>query len=331
MTIRLSNNPHIRPFAILLGATVVLALLDRSGRFLSIATAFSTLQTLSITGLVALGLGLSMMIRNFDISVVGVFSLAGCIAVMTGGANPWIGVAIAVGVGVAVGFIQGLIVVVFRIGSVGVTLGGLLICVGLAHVLTENRAVPYDSLDVSLAMSKPLLKIFSIRSLIVFVIFFVVAAIISFTRLGRDVIATGSDRQSAAIAGVAVDRLTIAVLTFSGFCAALSGVLLAYSLASASPSGLSDVIVPAAAAAILGGVSLGGGTGRPLGILAGALVIATMRSGLNAIGGPPSLNDIAMGTVLFIVAVVDGRYFLRRFGLDRRRKTRSTAIPGVSA
>jgi ribose/xylose/arabinose/galactoside ABC-type transport system permease subunit len=316
---RWGKNPHLRPYAILLAAIAVLALADRSGRFLSIQTAFSTLQTFSITGLVALGLGLSMMIRNFDISVVGVFSLAGCIAVMTGEQAPWLGIAVALAMGLAVGTIQGLIVVGFRIGSVGVTLGGLLICVGLAHVLTENRAVPYDNLSVSLLMSLRIADVFSVRSIVVLAIFAVAAGVIGFTRLGRDVIATGSDRQAAAIAGVAVNRITVAVLAFSGVCAALSGAMLSYSLASASPSGLSDVIVPAAAAAILGGVSLGGGTGRPLGIVAGALTIAVMRSGLNAIGGPPSLNDIAMGAILFIVAIVDGRHFARRLRLPRIR------------
>ncbi len=311
------SDPQIRPFIVLMASIALLALADTSGRFLTIATAFSTLQNFTNIGLVALGLGLTMMIRNFDISVVGVFSLAGCIAVMTGDTHPLLGIALAVGAGVTIGLIQGVIVVGFRLGSVGVTLGGLLICVGIAHVMTENRAVPYDNLPVSLALNAPIAGIFSIRNIVALAIFGLAAVIISFTRLGRDLIATGSDRQSAAIAGVAVGRLTIATLAFSGFCSALSGAMLSYSLASASPSGLSEVIVPAAAAAILGGVSLGGGSGRPLGIVAGALTLAVMRSGLNAIGGPSNLNDIAMGTILFVVAILDGHHFARHFGLSK--------------
>ncbi len=145
------------------------------------------------------------------------------------------------------------------------------------------------------------------------------ACVIAWTRLGRDLIATGSDRQAAAIAGVGVDQLTIAALGFSGFCSALSGALLSYSLASASPAGLSEVIVPAAAAAILGGVSLGGGTGRPFGIVAGALTLAVMQSGLNAIGGPAYLNDVAMGAILITVAILDGDHFARRTGFFQVR------------
>jgi ribose/xylose/arabinose/galactoside ABC-type transport system permease subunit len=81
---------------------------------------------------------------------------------------------------------------------------------------------------------------------------------------------------------------------------------------------LSDVIAPAAAGAILGGVSLGGGTGRPLGIMAGALILAVLRSGLNAVGAPPFVNDIAMGGVLLTVAILDGPYLARRLIAVRR-------------
>jgi ribose/xylose/arabinose/galactoside ABC-type transport system permease subunit len=81
---------------------------------------------------------------------------------------------------------------------------------------------------------------------------------------------------------------------------------------------LSEIIGPAAAGAILGGVSLGGGSGRPWGIAAGALTLAVLRSGLNAVGAPPFVNDIAMGAVLLIVTILDGPYLTRRLIVGRR-------------
>jgi ribose/xylose/arabinose/galactoside ABC-type transport system permease subunit len=80
-----------------------------------------------------------------------------------------------------------------------------------------------------------------------------------------------------------------------------------------------DVLVPAAAAAILGGVSLGGGSGRPLGIATGALILAVLRSGLNAVEAPPFVNDIAMGAILLTVAILDGSYLMRRVSWAARR------------
>jgi ribose/xylose/arabinose/galactoside ABC-type transport system permease subunit len=272
---------------------------------------------------VTLGLGLTMMIREFDLSVVGMYGMAGCIAVLTGTHHPWLGLWLALAIGLVAGIVQGFIIVRLQLSSVGVTLGGLLIFVGIAFVLTESRSLPYDNLGVALLLNERIGAVFSIRSMVALTFFAGAAVIFAWTRLGRDIIAIGSDRGAAVTSGVKVDLLTIGVFAFSGLCAALSGVLLSYSLASASPAGLSDVIAPAAAGAILGGVSLGGGVGRPLGIAAGALTLAVLRSGLNAVGAPPFVNDITMGAVLLVVAALDGPYLARRLIAARRSARRA--------
>jgi ribose/xylose/arabinose/galactoside ABC-type transport system permease subunit len=246
------------------------------------------------------------------------FGMAGCVAVLTGTQDPWLGVTLALAIGLATGLAQGFIIVRLHLASVGVTLGGLLVCAGIAAVLTENRSLPYDNLPVALVLNARFAGIFSIRSVVALAFFAIAALVFAWTRLGRDIVAIGSDRRAAITAGVGVDGLIAGVFAFSGLCAALSGVLLSYSLASASPAGLSEVIGPAAAGAILGGVSLGGGSGRPLGIAAGALTLAVLRSGLNAIGAPPFVNDIAMGVVLLLVAILDGPHLARRLIGGRR-------------
>ena len=302
----------LRPVLILAACIAGLALVG--GReFLTLATAASSLETFATVGLVALGLGLTMMIREFDLSVVGMYSMAGCIAVVLGAGNPWLGLVVALAVGVVAGLLQGWIIVRLRLGSVGVTLGGLLVFAGIAYVVTENRALPYDNMAVALGLSAPIAGIFTIRSLVAVAIFAVAALFFGLTRYGRDIVAVGSDRRAAMTAGVGVDALIIGIFAFTGSCAALSGALLSYSLASASPSGLSDVIVPAAAAAILGGVSLAGGSGRPLGIAVGVLTLAVLRAGFNAVGAPPYVNEVAMGAILLTVAVLDAPDLVRRW------------------
>jgi len=313
------QGPHVRPFAVLAACIVLLTAIDgEQGRFLSAATAYSTLQTFATISLVTLGLGLTMMIREFDLSVVGMYGMAGCIAVLSGTLHPWLGLWIALAVGLAAGLAQGFIIVRLHLSSVGVTLGGLLVFVGIAYVLTESRSLPYDNIVVALRLNERIGGIFSIRSLVALVFFTALALVFAWTRLGRDIIAIGSDRRAAMTAGVKVDALMIGIFAFSGLCAALSCVMLSYSLASASPAGLSYVIAPAAAGAILGGVSLGGGSGRPLGIAAGALTLAVLRSGLNAVGAPPFVNDITMGAVLLTVAILDGPHLTRRLMAARR-------------
>lgn len=306
-------DPDLRPYLIFIGAFVLLAVVDLEyGRFLTRGTAFSTAQLFATLAPVTLGLGLTMMVREYDISVAGMFSLAGCVAVATGAESPLLGLVLAVVVGAAGGFVQGLIMVGLRLSSLGVTLGGLLTFSGIAYVMTENRALNYSNMDVALQMNAQIAGIFSLRSLTAIALFGVAALVMAYTRVGRDVIGMGSDRRAALIAGVKTDRILIGVFTLSGMLTALSGALLAYSLATASPSGLSDVLVPATAAAILGGVSLSGGTGKPLGIAVGVLVLCLLRSGLNAVGASPHMQNIATGAVLIVVAISDGPALARR-------------------
>jgi ribose/xylose/arabinose/galactoside ABC-type transport system permease subunit len=306
-------NRSVRPYLLLVVITVVLWILDGGrGVFFTTSTAFSVLQQFATIGLIALGLGLSMIIREIDLSVAGMMSLSGCIAVLTGASQPGLGVALAVVFGMVWGLFQGAIMVWLRLGSIGVTLGGLLTLGGLAYVVTGNLSISYPRMDVALAVNHPVLEIFSLRSLVALIAFLAAAFFMACTRVGRDVYATGSDHRAAMVAGVRTSAIVPAVFACSGMLAALAGSLLSYSLAAASGVALTDVLVPAIAAAIIGGVSLMGGRGTPIGIVGGVLVLCLLSSGLNAIGTPPAVQDVVTGGVLFLVAIADA------IDIDRR-------------
>jgi ribose/xylose/arabinose/galactoside ABC-type transport system permease subunit len=316
------------------GAVVVLGLIDRgSGYFFSLGTLFSVMQLFASLGLVALGLGLSMMVREFDLSVAGIFSLAGCIAVITGGANPWLGALLGVAAGVFSGLIQGLIMTRLKLSSVGVTLGGLLTLQGLAYVLSGNQTVSYPNMSVALSLNAPFAQLFSVRSAVALAVFLLAAVVMRYTYFGRDVIATGSDRRASRVAGLNTDQILIGVFAASGASSALAGVLLSYSLGAASPVGLSDVLAPAAAAAIVGGVSVVGGRGSPAGIAAGVLTLCILRSGLSAIGVPPYVHDLVTGGILLFIAVLDAPELARHitaWRLDRAERRAQTFTEKLS-
>ena len=110
------SAPSARPFTIMAGTIIALGLIDRgTGYFFSVGTIFSVMQLFATLGLVALGLGLSMLVREFDLSVAGMVGLAGCIAVLTGARDPWLGASLGVGAGVISGLIQGLIMTRLRL------------------------------------------------------------------------------------------------------------------------------------------------------------------------------------------------------------------------
>jgi ribose transport system permease protein len=319
--------PSARPLTIAAGAILVMALIDRgTGYFFSLGTIFSVMQLFATLGLVALGLGLSMLVREFDLSVAGMVGLAGAIAVMTGVTNPWLGVFLGVGAGVASGLLQGIIMIWLGLSSVGVTLGGLLALQGLTYVLTDNRTIGYPNIAVALKLNAPIADLVSVRSVAALAVFVLAALVMTCTHIGRDVIATGSDRRASRIAGLNTDRIVIGVFAASGACAALAGVLLSYSLGAASPVALADVLAPAAASAIVGGVSVAGGRGSPMGIAAGVLTLCVLRSGLSAIGVEPHVHDLVTGIILVVIAVLDAPELARRvtaWRLDRSGRRRS--------
>jgi ribose/xylose/arabinose/galactoside ABC-type transport system permease subunit len=269
-----------------------------------------------------------MLVREFDLSVAGMVGLAGCIAVMTGVEHPWLGVLLGVGAGVVSGALQGLIMTRLGLSSVGVTLGGLLTQQGITYVLTENKTISYPNMAVALGLNAPIAHLLSVRSAAVLAVFVLAALIMSFTHIGRDIIATGSDRRASRIAGLNTDRVVVGVFAASGACAALAGVLLSYSLGAASPVALADVLAPAAAAAIVGGVSVVGGRGSAMGIAAGVLTLCILRSGLSAIGVPPYVHDLVTGIILLAIAILDAPDLARRvtaWRLDRAERHAGTS------
>ena len=326
--LHLAGAPNVRPFTILAVTFAAIALADLGfGTLLHSATIFSVTQLFATLGLAALGLGLTMIVDEFDLSIPGSFTVAGAVAVLTGAEYPWLGLACGVASGFAAGAIQGALIVSLGVRAVGLTLGGFLTLIGITYVLTGGSTIAYPNHAVSSWLHQPtFFGLISNRGLVVLAIFLVAAAIMFFTRLGRDIIATGSNRAGAPVAGVNTSAIIIGVFSAAGALAALGGVLLSYSLQAASATQLSDTLVAAASAAILGGVSLSGGKGRALGIAAGVLTICLLRSGLSAIGAKPYTLEIVTGTLLLVVAIFDAPRFLQQ--MRRLRPRGSSAAPG---
>lgn len=302
----LLRSASLRPFFLLIAVCVVFSILQGGG-FFSIHTIFSVFQHFATVGLVALALSLTMLMREFDLSVAGMMVLGGCVAVLCGNDMALVGLAAAVATGILGGFIQSVLILRLGLGSVAVSLGGLLTFGGIAYVITGNQTIAFENMDVAILINAPWFGLISLRAFTVLALFIAAAFLVAYTRIGRDIIAIGSNRPASIVAGVDPDRLLMGVFVASGALTSLAGAMLSYGLLSASPAGgVSDILVPAVAAAILGGVSLSGGVGRPLGVAAGVLILCVLRTGLTSLGVEPYVHDIVTGAILLAVAIVDG-------------------------
>jgi D-xylose transport system permease protein len=132
------------------------------------------------------------------------------------------------------------------------------------------------------------------------------------TRFGRHVYAVGGSAEAARRAGIAVDRIRIAVFMISGLMAGVGGIMLASRLRSvATSAGGGNLLLLVIAAAVIGGTSLFGGIGRVSSALLGALVIASIQNGLDLLGLASGTKFVITGLVLLSAVLVDA-YAKRR-------------------
>jgi len=136
------------------------------------------------------------------------------------------------------------------------------------------------------------------------------------TTFGRHVYAVGGNAEAARRAGINVDRIRIFVFMISGFMAGLGGVMFASRLRSvATNTGGGNLLLSVIAAAVIGGTSLFGGTGRVVSALLGTLVIASIANGMGLLNLEQAVQFIITGLVLLAAVLLDAVSKHRRAGL----------------
>ncbi|MCX6067916.1 MAG: sugar ABC transporter permease [Chloroflexi bacterium] len=129
--------------------------------------------------------------------------------------------------------------------------------------------------------------------------------ITSKTVLGRHIYAVGGNPDAAELSGIDVKKITMVVFGSMGMLSALSGILFASRLQSATTTAGTLFELDAIAAAYVGGVSAAGGVGKVTGSIIGALVMMSLNSGMNLMGTDISYQYIARGAVLVAAVIFD--------------------------
>jgi ribose transport system permease protein len=290
---------------------------------------FPVFEGFALVGLVALGLSVTMIAGELDLSVGSVAAVAGIIAVKQSGHGLLPCVAIAVAAAAAFGAAQGFTIARLRINSLVFTIGTLIALNGLSYVISNEESVLVD-LD-KLAISDSITKriwIFSPFSLTTIAAFVVVGFFLTVTRYGREIFAIGGGRNEARAAGVSTVRPIVIAFTLSASLAGLAGALASLKSGAAQPGGYSTVLLAGVTAALVGGVSLYGGRGDVIGVAIGVLTLRFLISGISSRGAPFYVESLATGalllSVLLIQLIIDRRQVLRYL----RRPAFSTGAAG---
>lgn len=293
--------------------------------FTNTGNLFALVQTFSVLALVGSGLSLVMLVGEFDLSIAGVFPLAGLVAVKLNdplGAVP--AIVVAVVCGAVFGLLNGLVTATFRIPSLAVTVGSMVLATGLGFAVAAGQQVQATHYETGLRMTLPIGGVFSWQSLLQIVLSLGIALVVATTWFGRFVYAVGSDADRARSTGVPVTRSLVIAFVVSGVFAAVGGSLQSITLATGTPGADETFLLQAATAAILGGIALTGGKGKLVGVLGAAALLSVIGNGLSLAGTNQALIQLVNGVILLLVVVLDRPLDAV---VQRRARRSSRALP----
>jgi len=262
------------------------------------------LQIGSFLGIVAAGMMVVILISQIDLSVPWTLTAAAMMATAVGGA--W-ALPIGLGVGLAVGIVNGVAVAYLRIPSMIFTLGINAVMRGLMVAHTGGFAPQATATDLMRFLAAERLVGIPNALFVWIAVSVVLAVMLKRTALGRYIYAIGNKEAAAYLAGVNTRGVIVACFGLCGLLAGLAGVLLA-GYSTKAYQGMGDAyLLPAIAAVVIGGTNILGGRGRYLGTLVGVILIVLLNSVLSIMEMPEAGRQVIYGAVIIMMLLVYGR------------------------
>ncbi|HWX01201.1 MAG TPA: galactofuranose ABC transporter, permease protein YjfF [Collimonas sp.] len=255
---------------------------------------------------IAIGMTFVILSGGIDLSVGSVLALTTMISAYLLQYWHWpplLVIACVLLIGSAFGAFMGALIHFFKLQAFIVTLAGMFLARGLCYLISINSITIDQPLYVTLSQARiGVFGAFVSPSVLIAMIMLALAIYIAhYTRFGRAVYAIGGNEQSALLMGLAVGRTKVLVYAFSGFCAALAGVLFSFYMLSGYGLHAQGTELDAIAAVVIGGTLLTGGYGYVAGTLSGVLILGLIQT-LIAFDGTLSSwwTKIVIGVLLFI-------------------------------
>jgi len=278
--------------------------------------------------IVALIMAFIIINAEIDLSVGSVMGLAGCVMAFLFEKGVPFEACLLAGLltGVLAGAFNGFMVSYVGLSSLVVTLAGLLGYRGLAHVLLENRSVGNFPAWFDRLGQEPLIGPLPLAMIIFFVMLIIALIILQWSGAGRYVFVIGYNRDVARYSGVNVRRIKMMLFILSGFVAAFAGLLLAARLGSMRGDTAQGTELEAITMALLGGVSIFGGTGSLFGVLLSILIILNLRNGMGLLNITGETQTGVIGALLILSVLVPNIWRDVRDAWNRRRRVQRIRV-----
>jgi simple sugar transport system permease protein len=283
----------------------------------------TVLYASSTIGLMACAVALLMIGGEFDLSAgvaVTTSSLAASMLAYNLHLNLWAGAGLALILALAVGFVNGYLVMRTKIPSFLITLGSLLMLTGINLALTKlisgQVATPsisdmqgWDSAKAVFSSSFTIFGVSVRITVLWWLVFTAIATYLLFkTRIGNWIFAVGGDQESARAVGVPVNKVKIGLFMFVGFSAWFVGMHLLFAFNTVqSGQGVGNEFIYIIAA-VIGGCLLTGGYGTAVGAAIGAFIFGMVQQGIVYAGWNPDWFKFFMGVMLLAAVIANNAF-----------------------
>ncbi len=296
-----------------LAALVVVVLafsVARPDAFPTATNLLNVTQQMAVLAIVATAATFVMVIGEFDLSVGFVASWAGVasLVLIGGDVPPTVAVLAVLASCAVIGLANGLVVTRLGAPSFIATLAIGTIVSGASYWITGGASVFQGVPPGFTAIARAALGPVPVLTLWMVAILVVAAIVLARTRFGRRLIAIGSNREAARLAGLPVRRTAVAVFAIAALLAGIAGILLAARLGSGQHTMGEGMLLPAYAAAFLGMTAFAAGRPTIGGTAVGVAIIAVVANGLTIVQVEPFFQRMVTG------AIIVGAVLLRRIG-----------------
>ena len=301
-------------FVILLGLVF-----NANGAFYKLATHRDTLRSMSVYGILACGMTLVIISGGIDLAVGSVLALTAVtfsIFTIHWDWSPWIAIPACLLIGGLTGLISGSLIAYAKLQPFIATLAMMTFARGAARLITGGKKVStYMQDETGAFITKELPKIFSqidtkilggnlnVVSVIFFICLIVSGILLSKHKWGREIFAMGGNLEAARLSGVPVNFSKIMVYVYMGVMNAIAGICVAAQETQGDPGAGSGYELNAIAMAVIGGISMSGGSGDMRLTLLGIFTISYMEKVLS-INAVPEAARLMITGMIIVVAVL---------------------------
>lgn len=281
-----------------------------SPTFLTSTNLINVAKQASITTTIGVGMTFVLVTGGIDLSVGSIMAFSGTLAASMAVADKNLPIIVSILTGIAIGTLCGLLngIGVSYIGFPPfiMTLGMMTIARGIPLVYTNGTPIfglsgTFNALANSRILGIPTLVYYMV------VICIIGYVILSKTVLGRRIYGIGGNEEAARLSGVPVARLKMLVYVFSGFLSGIAGILICSRITSGNGTVADGYEMNAISAAVIGGVSMTGGSGSVLGMVVGAMILTIIQNSFDIIGVNSFYQDIIKGIIILLAVFLDLR------------------------